>query len=172
MPYRGLLNIKLKCLVCFVLNQSVQANSILYGPWNQVRYYSCCICCLFNRICTCFCCALFVVIMLSVLSGLMKSSTHSLQGWFTGIGAIVLLPQYQGINPEGYGYRRCRPNRNKAQKNAKCVNNSWNILYQCSGYGLSQWETTLQCNVVSHWLNLILRMIPATTFAQSLLTSS
>ena len=22
-----------------------------------------------------------------------------------------------------------------------------------SGYGLSQWETTLQCNVVSHWLS-------------------
>ena len=24
---------------------------------------------------------------------------------------------------------------------------------QHSGYGLSQWETTLQCNVVSHWLS-------------------
>ena len=23
-----------------------------------------------------------------------------------------------------------------------------------SGYGLSQWETTLQCNIISHWLSL------------------
>ena len=29
-----------------------------------------------------------------------------------------------------------------------------------SVYGLSQWETTLQCNVVSHWLEPITRMIP------------
>ena len=34
-------------------------------------------------------------------------------------------------------------------------------LYKCrdhSVYGLSQWETTLQCNVVSHWLSSFLRL--------------
>ena len=29
--------------------------------------------------------------------------THILQGYFTGAGAIVWLPQYQWSNPEGYG---------------------------------------------------------------------
>ena len=29
--------------------------------------------------------------------------THILQGYFTGTGAIVQLPQYQWSNPEGYG---------------------------------------------------------------------
>ena len=31
-----------------------------------------------------------------------------------------------------------------------------------SGHGRSQWETTLQCNSVSHWLSLSPRMIPVT----------
>ena len=31
-----------------------------------------------------------------------------------------------------------------------------------SGHGRSQWETTLQCNSVSHWLSLSPKMIPVT----------
>ena len=30
--------------------------------------------------------------------------THILQGYFTGTGEIMWLPQYQWRNPEGYGY--------------------------------------------------------------------
>ena len=33
-------------------------------------------------------------------------STHILQGYFTGTGAIIWLPQCQWSNPEGYGYNR------------------------------------------------------------------
>ena len=29
----------------------------------------------------------------------------------------------------------------------------WNIECRYYGYGLSQWETTLHCNVISHWLS-------------------
>ena len=29
--------------------------------------------------------------------------THILQGYFTGTGAIIRLPQWQWSNPEGYG---------------------------------------------------------------------
>ena len=29
----------------------------------------------------------------------------------------------------------------------------WFALRDHSGYGLSQWETTLHCNIVSHWLS-------------------
>ena len=30
---------------------------------------------------------------------------------------------------------------------------SRNLIRDHSGYGLSQWETMLQCNIVSHWLS-------------------
>ena len=43
----------------------------------------------------------------------------------------------------------------KAQQNQVCI--SWDAFYvfskDYSVYGLIQWETTLHCNVVSHWLN-------------------
>ena len=37
----------------------------------------------------------------------------------------------------------------------KCEFKLWSLVYlrDHSGHGLSQWETTLHCNVVSHWLS-------------------
>ena len=40
----------------------------------------------------------------------------------------------------------------------ECLRIGWSILSpftyrDCSVYGLSQWDTTLQCNIASHWLN-------------------
>ena len=39
----------------------------------------------------------------SVLIGLYGGFTHILQGYFTGTGAIIWLPQCQWSNPEGHG---------------------------------------------------------------------
>ena len=50
-------------------------------------------------------------------------------------------------------WHRLWHNRNKI-KHPNREHILWDILYVCrdhSGYGLSQWETTLHCNVVSHW---------------------
>ena len=40
---------------------------------------------------------------------MLNSFTHIIQGYFTGIGAIILLPQCQWINPEGYGWMFSEP---------------------------------------------------------------
>ena len=69
-------------------------------------------------------------------------------------------------------WRHCRaliaPNHNKTQQNEPSAYNIWDLVYSTSlvttgehvtvgryhsGRGLSQCETTLNCNVVSHWLS-------------------
>ena len=69
-------------------------------------------------------------------------------------------------------WRHCRtlmtPNHNKTQQKEPSAYNIWDLVYSTSlvttgehvtvgryhsGRGLSQWETTLHCNVVSHWLS-------------------
>ena len=60
--------------------------------------------------------------------------THILQGWFTGSGAIVRLPQCQRIDPEGYGkmsllnpqQMMIKSYQNQAQLNHMYI--LWNIL--------------------------------------------
>ena len=58
--------------------------------------------------------------------------THILQGYFTGTGAIVQLPQYQWSNPEGYGFNQPLPNHSKRQQSKNHVHNSWDALYEIS----------------------------------------
>ena len=53
---------------------------------------------------------------------------HILQGCFTGIGAIIWLPQCQWSNPEWYGWNLPAPNHNKTQQIMNHVHISWGAL--------------------------------------------
>ena len=69
-------------------------------------------------------------ITLSVIIRFLYWIYHILQGYFTGTGAIIWLPQCQWSNPEGYGHKWPVLNLSKTQQNTKQGYNSWDVLYQ------------------------------------------
>ena len=107
-----------------------------------------------RTVCVLLCCVWYISWFINIL-----------QGYFTGTGAIIRLPHCQWSNPEEYGQIHfnflSKPNTTKQKPCAYYVR----YILHCrvdSWYGLNQWETTLHCNVVSHWLipySSIMRMI-------------
>ena len=58
-----------------------------------------------HKTCPCFFLLCWVVVIVSALDGFLWFFTHILQGYFTGTGAIIWLPQCQWSNPEWYGQK-------------------------------------------------------------------
>ena len=54
---------------------------------------------------------------------------YIIQGYFTGTGVILRLPQCQWSNPEGYGWNRSLHNPTKTLRNTKQTRNVWNCDY-------------------------------------------
>ena len=69
-----------------------------------------------------FYCFVFLWLFYESVVELYHLNSHVLQGYFTGTGAILRLPQCQWSNPEGYGYNPPVPHHNKPS-----------TLYICSG---------------------------------------
>ena len=63
----------------------------------------------------------FVVMESSIDMESCETFIHILQGFFTGIGAIVWLPQCQRSNPDEYGYNLALANNNRKRANGVCL---------------------------------------------------
>ena len=91
--------------------------------------------------------------------------THIPQGYFTGTGAIIWLPQCQWSNPEKYRWTYFM-NLKWAVCTAKTKQNITKSFACLMGYtgckdrsvhAPSQWEMTLHCNVFSHLLGAYMK---------------
>ena len=98
-----------------------------------------------------FCCVLILI-----------DFTHILQGYFTGTGAIVWLPQCQWSNPEGYDlmdHMNSQPKYNKTKPCAELINGYWMHMVDfalfCCSYVANSWWNTLIISPYSplllHW---------------------
>ena len=86
---------------------------------------------------------LYFVMLFIFVAGIMWSShpyPSGLLHWHRGNHMIAPVPVKQS-------WRIWVPNCNKTEENKIVC-----IFRDHSGYGISQWETTLQCGFVSHWL--------------------
>ena len=89
--------------------------------------------------------------------------THILQGYFTGTGAIIWLPQCQWSNPEGYGLIQPSPNHNKTKQSRNSVHNLWDVLqlfiYLYKTSALTKYVCWWKICISSYVYNIIPRYI-------------
>ena len=74
-------------------------------------------------------CFVMIILWFSVFIYIWYVYIYIIQGYFTGTGVILRLPQCQWSNPEGYGWNRSLHNPTKTLQNTKQTRNVWNCDY-------------------------------------------
>ena len=83
-----------------------------------------------------------------ILMNSCHTSIHILQGCFTGIGAVIWLPQWQWSNPEEYGkYPQILPNHNTTKCEPCVYFMGYTVLALC-------WKVVKQVLTISRNMNL------------------
>ena len=105
----------------------------------------CCLCSISHKICTRLCCdLLFCGYAIIHIEFKWYIYAHILQGYFTGTGAIVRLPQCQWSKPEGYGHidrHLTTPKHSKAR--TVC------ILYQSASNHIKAQQSANRVHIIS-----------------------